>query len=65
MKYKLAVIGNPIEHSLSPKIFKLFTQNTAINLQYDKILATNKNDFMFKVYEFFQNNVLFNNFISN
>jgi shikimate dehydrogenase len=56
MKYKLAVIGNPIEHSLSPKIFKLFTQNTAINLQYDKILATNKNEFVLQVSEFFQNN---------
>jgi shikimate dehydrogenase len=56
MQYKLAVIGNPINHSLSPIIFKLFAKITNINLTYSKILANDKNDFKNKVAQFFQNN---------
>ena len=34
MKYKLGVIGDPIEHSLSPKIHNIFSKQTNINIDY-------------------------------
>ena len=33
-KYKLGVIGNPIEHSLSPFIHSRFARNQNINMEY-------------------------------
>ena len=33
-KFKLGVVGNPIEHSLSPFIHSRFSRNENINLNY-------------------------------
>ncbi|NVJ59197.1 MAG: shikimate dehydrogenase [Gammaproteobacteria bacterium] len=40
MNKKCAVIGNPIEHSLSPYIHSKFAQQFEMDLVYEKILAT-------------------------
>ena len=34
MQYKLGVIGDPIEHSLSTKIHNIFSKQTIINIDY-------------------------------
>lgn len=51
--YKLAVVGNPIEHSLSPVIFGLFAKQFDLKLSYGKILAKDEEDFKVKVNDFF------------
>lgn len=51
MKY--AVIGNPIEHSLSPQIHTEFARQTGIALNYEKILSP-LNSFEQTVKEFFK-----------
>ena len=53
-KYFCAVIGNPVAHSKSPQLHSEFAQKYAINLQYDKILATEDN-FAQIVETFFKN----------
>lgn len=47
-----AVIGNPVEHSLSPKIHAIFAEQTGIALEYRKIL-TDINHFDKTAREFF------------
>lgn len=51
--YKLAVVGNPIDHSLSPRIFELFAKQFRLDLRYDKILAHDGADLKIKVDGFF------------
>lgn len=51
--YKLAVIGNPIEHSLSPLVFELFAKQFMLEFRYSKILAQDGEDFKVKVNDFF------------
>ena len=46
---KLAVLGNPVEHSLSPVVWSLFASQFNIQLNYDRILATDSADFAAKV----------------
>tara|TARA_R110000868_G_scaffold158036_4_gene385866 strand:- start:30891 stop:31703 length:813 start_codon:yes stop_codon:yes gene_type:complete len=36
---KLAVIGNPVKHSLSPQIFTLFAKQMGVEIQYDKVFS--------------------------
>jgi len=52
--YKLAVIGNPISHSMSPTIFGMFARQCSIDLVYDKILANDINGFNQIVTDFFK-----------
>ena len=50
---KFAVIGNPIEHSLSPKIHQLFSKQQGKKIDYKKILSTN-DKFSEEVQSFFK-----------
>ncbi len=50
--YKLAVVGNPIDHSLSPVVFAEFAKQFQLNLEYIKIKAYEKN-FKETIVEFF------------
>ncbi len=50
-----AVIGNPVQHSLSPKIHQLFAKDSGIELEYQKI-QPEINDFKKSVIDFFSNN---------
>ncbi len=47
-----AVFGNPIQHSKSPSIHKMFAEQTGILLEYEKILAPVDN-FELSLAEFF------------
>ena len=53
-KFKLGVVGNPIEHSLSPFIHSRFARHENINLEYQayKVEKDNFNNF---VSDFFTN----------
>lgn len=53
MKYKLAVIGNPIQHSRSPWIHNQFASQCGIDIHYEKIEAP-LNDFVATVNYFRQ-----------
>lgn len=51
--HKLAVIGNPIEHSLSPLVFNNFAFQFNLSLEYTKILASDNLNFKLMVDQFF------------
>lgn len=40
---KYAVVGNPVDHSLSPRIHNLFAEQTAQNLSYEALLLESEN----------------------
>lgn len=50
---KLAVVGNPIVHSLSPQIWQMFAQEFGLHISYDKIYASDVMDFKKLVAQFF------------
>ena len=39
---KLAVIGDPIDHSLSPKIHKIFAESSGLAISYEAIQVEKK-----------------------
>lgn len=41
---KLAVVGNPVFHSLSPYVFSIFSENSPIIIKYNRISAPNIED---------------------
>ena len=45
---KYFVVGNPIEHSLSPKLHNYWLKENNINAQYEKI-KINKEDLIFLI----------------
>lgn len=49
--YQLAVLGNPIEHSLSPSVFSLFAKQFGLEINYTKILCNDDASFIRKVNE--------------
>lgn len=51
--YQLAILGNPVEHSLSPVVFNMFAKECGVDLNYIKILANDEVDFVKKAEEFF------------
>jgi shikimate dehydrogenase len=51
--YQLGVIGNPINHSLSPVVFSYFASQFNISLNYSKILAKDTLEFKQIVTDFF------------
>lgn len=52
MKHYYAVMGNPISHSLSPKIHALFATEVGIDLHYERILGDTAN-FETQIIDFF------------
>lgn len=52
--YKLAVIGNPIAHSMSPTVFSMFARELGVDLVYEKLLAKDSDHFKQIVIDFFQ-----------
>ena len=48
MHYKLGVIGDPIKHSLSPKIHNIFSKQTSIDIDYQAyhVLEDNLDKFL-------------------
>ena len=52
-KYKLGVVGNPIEHSLSPFIHSRFARSEGINLEYLPYKVS-ESDFVNFIKEFFE-----------
>ena len=53
--FKLGVVGNPIEHSLSPFIHSRFSRQTNINIEYLPFKVSNE-DFSGFVEDFFKDN---------
>jgi len=51
--YKLGVIGNPIEHSLSPKIHSIFAKQVNIQIDY-QAYKVNENDLEPFIKDFFK-----------
>lgn len=41
--YNFVVIGNPIKHSLSPQIHRLFAEQVQVNIDYSTLLVEEKN----------------------
>ena len=52
-RLKLGVVGNPIEHSLSPFIHSRFSRNENVNINYLAYKVSN-DDFHIFIKEFFQ-----------
>ena len=52
-KFKLGVVGDPIEHSLSPFIHSRFSRNENVNLNY-LAYKVNNDDFDIFIKEFFK-----------
>jgi shikimate dehydrogenase len=52
--YKGIIVGNPVEHSLSPLVFDLLSGQFALQLAYSKVLAVDTNEFKAKVLSFFK-----------
>ena len=44
--YKLAVLGNPIAHSLSPTVFSLFAKQFNLEINYTKVLCNDDTNFI-------------------
>ena len=53
MSQRFAVMGNPIDHSLSPVIHQCFAKQTGLHLSYEKIKADDETAFNLQVSAFF------------